>query len=229
MIGAGRAGSALVDEYPARKDGKMDGTGRGAIGGVLLTLLVVVGLWQWGREPGGDVTRLSKFDGVIKRRDSTYDPVMSDLYVRASQALEAGDAPAAEALYREAISKYPQDSDGYTSLGACLYFQKRYEAAITEYGQALRIDPRSARAFYGLGCVAYEQERLTEARDYLEKALAIDEKDGGCHRMLGFVYDDLGDVAKAKAHFERGAALEPKIAADQDVKRRLDELRSGKP
>ena len=114
-------------------------------------------------------------------------------------------------------------------MAACLYYQKRYDAARTEYERALELDPRSARALYGLGCVAYEQDHYAEARDHLERTLAIDEKAGDCHRMLGLVYEQLGDFAKAKAHFERGAALDPTVAADDYVRRRLNELRRTNP
>src|SRR5262249_23105400 len=82
--------------------------------------------------PAAREQELTHFDGVVDHGRQTTDPVLSDLYVRAARALEAGDAAAAEALYREAVAKYPADPDGYTALGACLVYQRRYDDARAE-------------------------------------------------------------------------------------------------
>lgn len=176
-------------------------------------------------DPAPTNKTLEHFDGTIDHGRHTLDPVRSDLYVRAARALEAGDAAAAESLYREAVAKYPADPDGYTALAACLAFQRRYAEARAEYGRALALDPKSADALYGLGCVAYEEGRDAEARDHLLAALAAREAHGGTHRMLGLVYDRLGNRAAALRSYERAAALDPAIARQAHVKRRLAELR----
>src|SRR5438874_861848 len=107
----------------------MPGTKRSAI---LLAVLAVAAAfatyWRNGT-PSGPVKDLPHLESVIDTSRHTYDPIPSDLYVRASRALEAGATKAAEALYREAISKYPNDPDGYAALGACLFGQHRYEEA----------------------------------------------------------------------------------------------------
>src|SRR5687768_6946665 len=68
-------------------------------------------------------------DSPIDHTRTTDDPVKSELLVRASQLLQAGDAAGAENLYRQAIAQYPTDQDWYEALGACLYFQGRYDEA----------------------------------------------------------------------------------------------------
>ena len=130
---------------------------------------------------------LKHFDGVIDHHKQTYDPVKSDLYVRASKALKSGDAGSAETLYLRVIARYPGDPDGYEALGACLSFQEKDGEARTNYLHALDLNPQSVNALYGLGCVAYNLHRSVEAKDYLERALLVDQQNGLCHRVLGSV------------------------------------------
>ncbi len=189
----------------------------------VFTLAVIVpGIRSRGPRPSEN---LKRFDGAIDHSRQTYDHAKSELYVRASLALKKGDAQAAEALYREVLAKYPNDSDGYDALGACLCFQHRYEEARTNYLLGLKLNAQSVDALYGLGCVAYEQGRNTEAKDYLEKALLLDQKNPLCHRVLGSVYEQLGDVPKAVSHYELAVSLEPSVAGDDAIRRRLDELK----
>jgi tetratricopeptide (TPR) repeat protein len=176
-------------------------------------------------KPVGPVSDLEHFEGVMDERDQTYDHALSDLRVRASEALKAGDAKIAEGLYREILAKYPNDPDSYTSLGTCLYFEHKYEDAEAEYLRALKLQPQSAPALYGLGCVAYKQKRYPEALDNLEKALAINEKHGLSHRVMGMVYDEMDDRANAIRHFERAVELDPENAGDDYVRRRLHDLK----
>jgi tetratricopeptide (TPR) repeat protein len=175
--------------------------------------------------PAGTSSDLQHFDGFIDNSKHTNDRALSDLYVRASRALESGDAKAAEALYRQAISKYPKDPDGYESLGACLYLQGRYEEAKAEYSRALELKPNSEGALYGLGCVAHKEKRYSEAVGYLEKALQLNKDYGMCHRVLGLVYDETGDRAKAVFHYQRAIELDPTNAGDESVRVRLKALR----
>lgn len=169
--------------------------------------------------------KLRHFDGVLAPGHETYDTAKSALYVRAGEALKAGDASGAETIYREIAARYPKDSDGFSALGACLYFEKKYDESKTEYLHAVELNPQSGKAFYGLGCVAFDQREFEEAKTNLEKALSYDEHDALSHRLLGFVYEHTGDAPKALTHFERAIALDPSMASDPDIKRRLQWLK----
>lgn len=169
--------------------------------------------------------RLRHFEGVLDHSGGTYDPVLSDLYVRAARALEVGDARSAEALYREAVAKYPRDPEGYSALGTCLFFQDRFREARAEYLRALELDAASAEALYGLGCVGHKEGRYAEARESLEKALSAGADQGLCHYVLGMVHDETGDLAKAVFHYERALAAERGTTQTDYVRQRLQELK----
>jgi len=195
------------------------------LGGVcaLLALAAVILPDILGTSRPGEL--LQHLDGSLDHRHYTLDPVKSDLYVRASHALKEGDTRSAETIYKEVIAKHPKDSDGYAALGACLFFQERYEEARAEYLLAMALNSKSESAFYGLGCIAYKQSRNIEAKDYLEKALALNQNDGCSHRVLGLVYEQLGDVPDALVHYERAMALDPVVAGDGVVRARLKALK----
>lgn len=165
--------------------------------------------------------QLRDFEGSIDNKGQTSDPVKSDLAVRAAKALESGDAATAEGLYRQRVEAYPTDPSSYEFLGACLFFQKRYDEARIAYRRALELDSRSADARYGLGCIDYKEGKYHEAEANLIQALEVRENDGRNHRVLALVYVQLKERSKARTHFERAAALSPAIASEQYVRDQL--------
>lgn len=191
----------------------------------LAALTALIPACRRGLPSGQSERRLKHFNGVIDHSHHTFDKAQSDLYVRASRALETGDAKAAEALYREAIARYPDDPTGHESLGACFYFQARYDDARDEYLLALKLNAKSVEAHFGLGCVAYEQQRPAEAKDRLVQALAIDSAHSASHRMLAIIYDDEGERERALFHYQRAMALNEALANDDDLKQRVRELK----
>jgi tetratricopeptide (TPR) repeat protein len=203
----------------------MHGSGKVYLG---LILLFAVAFYSQTRRvgPAGETQeKLRHFDGTIGYGRPNRDPVMQDLFVRASYALRDGDAAVAEQLYRVAVSKYPDDESTYEALGATLYFQSRYAEASAEYHKALSINARSAEALYGLGSVAYELRKYEEARDYLLGSLEVKENEADTHRVLAFVYDAMREPANAAVHLERTLELNPSIPPDDYVRKRLKELK----
>ena len=192
---------------------------------LVLGVVVLLAAFHRSAPPAQPTKKLAHFEGIIDYSKQTHDPVKSDLYVRAAQALEAGGAAAAEALYRKVVDRYPDDPDGYTALGACLSFQNRNEEARAEYEHALRLDPGSRNALYGLGSVAYGQERDQEAVGHLEAVLAAHPTDAPAHRLLAFAYDALEDGPNALLHYTRAAELNPRFAAEEHIRQRLAALK----
>lgn len=193
---------------------------------VATALLVVFPMAGCNEQPDSSVTYdLQEFDGVIESSGESIDNEQHDLYVRAAEALEAGDADTAEVVYRKIIAGYPDDAAGYEALGACLYFQARYDESEAVYLQALQRNAESADAHYGLGCVAYERDQFAEATTHLEKALAINQDHGKSHLVLAMVQEATGDIPNAVEHYERAIALDPSVANDDEIKQRVRELR----
>ena len=130
-----------------------------------------------------------------------FDPVFSDLAVRAARALEDGDAKTAEELYREMVRKYPNNCISHENLGVCLYFQKRLIEARECFLKALEVNSRSERAHRCLGANDHAQGRLDEAIKNLTRANEIQEH-GLSHWCLALIHDQKGESDEALTHFE---------------------------
>ncbi|MDZ4685914.1 MAG: tetratricopeptide repeat protein [Planctomycetaceae bacterium] len=178
------------------------------------------------RSPVRHVINLETLDAVMDTSEHTYDAVISDLYVRAAKALQAGDLETAESLYRTVISKYPNDPDGHESLGACLSMQGRNDDAEAEYKIALSLSPTSEDAAYGLGCIAFDRERYAEAQAYLEKALTANDNSGLSHRLLGIIHEQMGDRERAIRHYERTIELASTVGDADKIKVWLARLKN---
>lgn len=159
-------------------------------------------LKHWKLAPSQRRTELKHFEGVIDHSRYTYDSVRSRLAVDAANALERGDAKAAEALYRTTASKYPHDPAAYVDLAVCLGYQKRFEDSREQYQKALDLDPRSADAYRGLGSNAYEQGDDPGAIKLLNKSLELKD-DFLTHWILALAYDRERDAALAIRHYEK--------------------------
>lgn len=172
----------------------------------VLRFLVLVAVVGWhtgcGDAPASKagLEELEHFAGAMDHRRQVSDPERAGLYVRAAEALRANDAKTAESVYREMVERWPGDPNTHESLGACLYFQKRYEEAGEAYERALKLGGGTVDAHYGLGCIAYDQHRDREAIEHLEKALAQDPDDALCHYVLALVYEQTGDTKKRAYH-----------------------------
>jgi tetratricopeptide (TPR) repeat protein len=175
------------------------------------------------RSSARKVKDLEHFPGTLVQSTGSRDRELNKLYASASAALERGDAPAAEAIYRQIIVKYPRDPDGFRALGTTLLYQKKLDAAEVEYRRALELDPNSVRTWHCLGCVEYDRGRRQESLGYLQKALDLDEKFAPAHRTLGYLLVAMGDRTKARSHLERALALEPSYANEEKFTKKLKE------
>jgi tetratricopeptide (TPR) repeat protein len=74
--------------------------------------------------------------------------------VAGGQALERGDYPRAEELYRQYLKQHPNSAEGLSNLAAVLARREKFDEAIATYEKALRINPRLTPIYFNLA-VAY--------------------------------------------------------------------------
>jgi len=89
----------------------------------------------------------------------------------AQSAEEAGDAAAAEQLYRRAMNLDPADPAAPFNLGNVLCAMGKSLEAETAYRAAVKADPRFAQAWYNLADLLDVQRRTKEAIACLDRAL----------------------------------------------------------
>ncbi|MFP4219724.1 MAG: tetratricopeptide repeat protein [Phormidium sp.] len=122
------------------------------------------------------------------------------------------DYEAAEAIFRELIEDYPQDSLLRYKLGDVLSAQYRYEEASQAYQEAIRLNEDHALAYNALGNLRANQGRLDEAVSLYERALEINDRYVEAMQNLGRVLAELERFAAASQVLSQ--ALE--IAVERD-------------
>ncbi len=131
------------------------------------------------------------------RRDDAYLALLGDIYVH------LGDSARAEEIFRNAISRNPDNDQDYLSL-ALLQFRENDIAAAKETlskGQA-RI-PGSGKILWGLGIASVLEGNTAQAADQFERAVDLLPEWPGSYSTLGVFYFQTGQIAKAKEVLDR--------------------------
>ena len=131
------------------------------------------------------------------------------LYERA-EALEASDAPAAEALYRRVLEAAPGHADAYANLGFMLSESGRHAQAIELYGRALQHCPQSALLHYNLGVALEAMGHGAEAVRAYEACLRLAPDMADAHQNAALLYAQAGDKQRAIRHFSAYRRLQPR-------------------
>jgi Flp pilus assembly protein TadD len=119
----------------------------------------------------------------------------------------------AERLWRDTVSKQPENRRARVACGDALSRAGRFAEAEAQYTIAVGLDPGDPAALVGLGGAQAAQDRLDEAIPNFERALASRPDDVDAHRLLGLAYAARRQDDRAIVHLER--ALE--VQADEPV------------
>ncbi len=117
------------------------------------------------------------------------------------QALEATDAAAAEAAYRQALALAPDHADAYLNLGALWCEAGRFAEVAALSQQAVAHCPGVALIHFNRGVALDHLERLPEAVVSYEASLALDPALADAHYNLARLREQLGDKRGALRHF----------------------------
>jgi tetratricopeptide (TPR) repeat protein len=116
-------------------------------------------------------------------------------------ALEATDATAAEAAYRQALALAPDLEGAYLNLGAMLSDKGRFAELAVLSDAAIKHCPASALIHFNRGVALDHLEHLPEAAVSYECSLALDPALADAHYNLGRLREQLGDKRAALRHF----------------------------
>jgi tetratricopeptide (TPR) repeat protein len=131
------------------------------------------------------------------RKDDAYLALLGDIYAH------LGDTAHAEEIYRDAISRNPDNDQDYLAL-ALLKFRRHDIAGAGQTlleGQA-RI-PGSGKIVWGLGLVSATEGKTAEAGTQFERAVELLPEWAGGYSTLGVFYFETGQIAKAKEVLDR--------------------------
>jgi len=139
---------------------------------------------------------------IARERDTpAAGGVSPDLALARARALEAQDAVAAEAAYRELVQRAPELVDAHVNLGALLYEAGRLEDALRAYDTGLRHAPGEARLHYNRALALEDLHRDTEALAAYEACVQLAADFADAHFNAARLYEQHGNGQLAWRHF----------------------------
>jgi len=115
--------------------------------------------------------------------------------------LEASDAAAAEAAYRQAIALDPCLDVAYVNLGAMLCEAHRCDEAVALYEGALAHCGDTPLIHFNRATALEDTGQAARAVEAYERALALDPGLADAHYNLGVLMEQLGDTQRSVRHF----------------------------
>jgi Flp pilus assembly protein TadD len=125
-----------------------------------------------------------------------------------------GRYPEAEAAFRQAIQKDPNDVKAYSNLGNLLSGDpERYAEAEAAYRQAIEKDPYDVKTYSDLGLFFSENfERYAEAEVAFRQAIEKDPYDTTVYSYLGILLNKMERYAEAEAAYRQAIEKDPNYA-----------------
>ena len=137
------------------------------------------------------------------------------------------------ALVVAALSGCQWASSGQNTLGARLYEQGQYTAALQHFQKAIERDPTGADGYYNLAATNHrlgvhrgDTSQLTQAESLYNQCLDHDPNHVECHRALAVLLNDTGRPDRAFALMKNWAAEQPNYAEPRiELARLYEEVR----
>lgn len=194
------------DSTPSGSSGSGGGSGVGLVV-IVLGLFVVVTLGLLLK------TLLVPVGGPASPSTSAGDHAALTAIVDSAAAyLDQAEAGKAEAIVREALTKYPEDQDLHLLLGQALINQRLFEDAYNEYIAALAIGPRDADIEFSAGTLANQIGQPDRALEHYAAAQTADPSNPDYPLFLGQVQLKLGMFSEGRASLVMAARLRPERA-----------------
>jgi tetratricopeptide (TPR) repeat protein len=131
------------------------------------------------------------------QQDGSFLALLGDIYAH------LGDTPRASQIFRDAISRNPDNDQHYLSLALVQLRENNAGGAGETLRKGLARIPGSGKIFWGLGLVAVLEGKTPEAEADLEHAVDLLPEWPGSYSTLGVFYYQTGEIAKAREVLNR--------------------------
>jgi tetratricopeptide (TPR) repeat protein len=131
------------------------------------------------------------------QQDGSFLALLGDVYAH------LGDTPRASQIFRDAISRNPDNDQHYLSLALVQLRENNAGAAGETLRKGLARVPGSGKIFWGLGLVSVLEGKTPEAEADLEHAVELLPEWPGAYSTLGVFYYQTGELAKAREVLNR--------------------------
>jgi len=116
------------------------------------------------------------------------------------------------AMWRDVVSKRPENPRGYANLAKLLAERGRMDEALVNFAKACALKPSNPYGHNNLGAALTQVANLTEGESQLREALGLDPVFADAHRNLGNNLAAQGRFDEAFAHLNRAIQLDPQSA-----------------
>ena len=151
------------------------------------------------------------------------DPANPQAHVRLGYVLiDAGQCPAAERHFKQAIAGHLPGADGYLGLAACQSMSRRFDAAAATLQQAEAVEPENPVVVANRGVVLSDGGRPLESIPLFRRALTLDPDFNEARFNLALAH--LRASQKPDAAREADELLR-RLPADAPQRREVERLR----
>ncbi len=140
----------------------------------------------------------------------------------AAGAIEAGkkafaekEYGTAEAQFRKALEKDPENTDARYFLGRALEAQGKNDAAMAEYRRLLTQEPAHAKGNYFLGRLLYQAQKYGEAERHFATSVKSDGKFAPARYSQGLSQEKQGKTSEALASYQAASETDPALTQAQ--------------
>ena len=144
------------------------------------------------------------------QQDDAYLALLGDIHGH------LGDSLRAEEIFREAVTRSPDNDQYYLSLALLQLRQNDISGAADTLRKGLARIPNSGKILWGLGIVSALQGKTAQAAERFERAVDLLPEWSGSYSTLGVFYYQTGQIAKAREVLNR---FKGSNAAGLDVNR----------
>ncbi|MCD4760558.1 tetratricopeptide repeat protein [bacterium] len=114
-----------------------------------------------------------------------------------------------ETLWRDVITKYPNNIKAYNNLGFYYSENGDNEKAEEYYRKAIGMNENYSIAYTGLAETAIVNDDYIKAAEYLEQAIELNPNKPGYFNQLGMIYSNLEQWDKAKKNYQKALDIYP--------------------
>jgi len=120
---------------------------------------------------------------------------------------QAGNIGAAEKLFGEVVTKFPNFIEGWLRLALFYHSRGQYDQALNCLQNIIDLEPDNATAMDLMGAVYAGMENYAKAEAIWLKALEIDPGRVNVYNNLGLLAEERGRIAEAEFFYQQGIQL----------------------
>jgi tetratricopeptide (TPR) repeat protein len=126
------------------------------------------------------------------------------------QALDAGDLPRAEQLFRQYLLAHPGSAQALSNLGAICARREQFAEAVAFYEKALHADPKLTPVHFNMAVALGRLGDYGKAAQHLRTFLTVYPNDARGRQLLGLCLMESGNLPGALTELETSYKLNPR-------------------